>query len=56
MREKNHALHLIRKNLKSSSKYSLRKVKGGKKAQKKRWNKIHKIINNECLWLITDYF
>jgi len=56
MREKNHALYFIRKNSKSSSKYSLRKVKEKKKkAQKKRWKKIHK-INNECLWLITHYF
>lgn len=59
MREKNHALYLIRKNSESSSKHSLRKVKGKKKkenTQKKRWKKTHKIINNECLWLITDYF
>lgn len=44
MREKNHALHFIRKNSKSSSKYSLRKEK--KKHRRNAGRNYIKLIMN----------
>lgn len=47
MREKNHALYFIRKNSKSSSKYSLRKVKEKKKKHRRNaGRKYIKLIMN----------